>query len=322
MNTPSLNLELLRAFVAVAEHLSFTRAAERLNRTQATVSLQVRRLEASLGTTLFRRSTAHVELTAVGDGFLIDARRILAFSEQAIARIASQKVAGRIRIGVMEDYGTKILPRLLSEVAERFPLMQIEMEIGLTSRFLKKLGPSFDAVIAMHPEGETEGELICGERAIWAAASDHPVEDINPLAVALSSPDCLFRSWAVEALNQAGRPWRLAYVSPSLAAVEAIVEQGLAVTVVKGSMLAPGLRNIPVGQHVPQLPNAEIRFHRSTTLSQSGTLVVDQLARRLRAMALGFRPADATATAPRPQQPGRTADAGKQRGSDRKLVPR
>ncbi|RUZ94829.1 LysR family transcriptional regulator, partial [Mesorhizobium sp. M7A.F.Ca.CA.002.05.1.1] len=148
---PNLDPDLLRAFVVVAERLSFTRAAEQLNRTQAAVSLQVKRLEERIETILFRRSTARVELTAAGEGFLIDARRILALNEQAIARVSGQQVAGQVRIGVMEDYGTKILPRLLSGIAERFPLVQVEMEIGLTARLLKRLGSSFDAVIAMHP---------------------------------------------------------------------------------------------------------------------------------------------------------------------------
>lgn len=287
MSTSSLDPELLRAFVAVAEHLSFTRSAERLNRTQAAVSLQVRRLEERLGVALFRRSTGRVEITAAGEDFLIDARRILTLSEQAIARLSNQKVAGRIRIGVMEDYGTKVLPRLLADVAERFPLVQIEMEIGLTARLLKRLGPSFDAVFAMHPEGATEGELICREKAVWVAAADHAVEELDPLPVALSNPDCLFRTWAVEALSKAGRPWRLAYVSPSLSAVEAIVEQGLAVTVIKGSMLATGLRSVDSGRYVPPLPGAEIRLHRSETLTPSATLVIDHLAHRLHSMALG-----------------------------------
>ncbi|TPM39410.1 LysR substrate-binding domain-containing protein [Mesorhizobium sp. B2-3-4] len=283
----SLDPELLRAFVAVAERLSFTRAAEQLNRTQAAISLQVKRLEERLEVALFRRSTAHVELTAAGEDFLVDARRILVLNEQAIARVSNQRVAGRIRIGVMEDYGTKILPRLLADIAARFPLMQVEMEIGLTARLLKRLGSSFDAVLAMHPEGTAEGDLICRERAIWAAAAAHPVEELDPLPVALSDPDCLFRSWAVRALDKAGRPWRLAYVSPSLAATEAIVEQGLAITVVKGSMLTPGLRAVHSGRHVPVLPGAEIRLHRAATSSASAALVVDHLAHRLRLSTLG-----------------------------------
>ncbi|WP_352800892.1 LysR family transcriptional regulator [Mesorhizobium sp. M0320] len=67
MNT--LDPELLRAFIVVADRLSFTRAAEQLNRTQAAVSLQVKRLEERLDAALFRRSTARVELTAAGRGF-------------------------------------------------------------------------------------------------------------------------------------------------------------------------------------------------------------------------------------------------------------
>lgn len=283
----TLDPELLRAFVAVAERLSFTRAAEQLSRTQTAVSLQVKRLEERLGVTLFRRSTARVELTPTGEGFLIDARRILALNEQVIARVSDQRVAGRIRIGVMEDYGTRLLPPLLADIAERFPLVQVEMEIGLTTRLLKRLGASFDVVIAMHPEGGVEGDLICRERAIWAAAVNHAVEELEPLPVALSNPDCLFRAWAVEALNRAGRPWRLAYVSPSLSAVEAIVERGLAVTVVKGSMLASSLRSIPPGRHVPALPGAEIRLHRSESAAASVKLVVEHLALRLGSTALG-----------------------------------
>ncbi|TIN69606.1 MAG: LysR family transcriptional regulator, partial [Mesorhizobium sp.] len=65
------------------------------------------------------------------------------------------------------------------------------------------------------------------------------------------------------------------------------VEQGLAVTVVKGSMLAPGLRGVHPGRHVPPLPGAEIRLHRAATSSASAALVVDHLAQRLRLSALG-----------------------------------
>lgn len=285
MSSPSLDPELLRAFVAVAEHLSFTRAGEHLNRTQAAVSLQVRRLEDRLGVALFRRSTARVELTVAGEGFLLDARRILALNEQAIARISGQTVTGRIRLGVMEDYGTRLLPPILAELAERFPLAQVEMEIGLTSLLLKRLSSSFDAVLAMHREDTAEGEIISRENAVWVAAADRPVEDCDPLPVALSNPDCLFRTWATEALDNNGIPWRLAYVSQSLAAVEAIVERGLAVTVMKGSMVSPRLRRLPPGRLFPSLPRAEIRLHRARTLGQGEALIIDYVAERLRSLA-------------------------------------
>lgn len=287
MNGSNLNPELLRAFIAVADHLSFTRAAAHLNRTQATVSLQVRRLEERIGTALFRRSTSRVELTVAGNTLLADARRILALGEQAIARISQQKTAGRIRIGVMEDYGTKIMPRLLAGLVEAFPLVQVEMEIGLTARLLKKLGRSFDVVIAMHEEGALEGELICREQAIWVTSPDHATEEHCPLPVALSHSDCLFRTWAVKALDESNRLWRLAYVSPSQAATEAIVSQGLAVTVAKGSLISSRLRKAPPGRYVPQLPGAEIRLHRASDPDGCATSLVEYLARSLRSAATG-----------------------------------
>lgn len=287
MKNITLDPELLRAFVAVCEHLSFTRAAEQLNRTQATISLQVRRLEERLGTALFLRSTARVELTAVAHDFLNDARRILALSEAAITRLSSDKIAGNIRIGAMEDYGTKIIPRILVNLAKQFPHVKIEMELGITSRLLRKLGTAFDVVLAMHPQGAKEGSLICEEKPVWVTGSEHAAEEQTPLPIALSNPDCLFREWAIDALKKSEQPWRLAYVSPSLAAVEAIVLQGLAVTVIKRSMLQPGMRIIQPGKLLPALPRAEIRLHQSPVLDSASRRVVDYLETSLREASSG-----------------------------------
>ncbi len=281
MSMPSLDPELLRAFVAVAECRSFTRAAEHLHRTQAAVSLQVKRLEGQLGVVLLRRTTARVEISEVGEDFLLDAQRILALHEQALARVNGRQAAGRVRLGIMEDYGTRVLPKLLAAAAQRFPMVQVEVEIGLTARMLKRIGSSFDAVFAMHPVGTKEGELICRETPIWAAAHSRLVEELEPVPVALSDRDCLFRQWATHALDQARKPWRLAYVSTSLAALEAVVTQGLAITVVKRSMLAQTLRAVQHGRHLPALPKAEIRLHCAPKIAMPAKLVVEHLARAL-----------------------------------------
>jgi DNA-binding transcriptional LysR family regulator len=147
---------------------------------------------------------------------------------------------------------------------------------------LKRLGASFDAVFAMQPEGSSGGDLICREKAVWAASNNGATEELHPLPLALSDRDCLFRQWATQALDQAGKAWRLAYVSSSLAAVEAIVLQGLAVTVVKGSMLGPHLRALRSGPRLPRLPGAEIRLHQAAGIAQPAKLVVEHLAQGLR----------------------------------------
>jgi len=277
MSTPVLDPELLRAFVTVADHRSFTRAAAMLNRTQPAVSMQIKRLEDRLGAELFHRTKVIVELSPAGEGLLGYARRILTLNEEAVGRLREHKVEGVVRLGVMDDYGTLIVPPLLASFVAGYPLIHVEMETGLTSSMPARLGEAYDLVIAMHPQGRGEGEFLRREQAVWAAGASHPVEQQEPLPVALYPQGCLFRKWAMEALDAAKRPWRLAFVSHSLSAVESIAAQGLAVTVVKAGTFPKRLRRLSVHDGMPPLPAADICLHRAANLSRAATLLADHL---------------------------------------------
>lgn len=282
MSAPVLDPDLLQAFVAVAEHRSFTRAASALNRTQSAISMQVKRLEERLQAELFHRSTSSVDLSAAGEGLLGYARRILSLNAEAVGRVRAHGTDGRVRLGVMDDYGTLIVPPLLKDFVANYPLIHVEMETGLTSSMTDRLGEAYDLVIAMHPEGRGDGELLRTEQAVWAASASHRVEQLDPLPVALYPQGCLFRAWAMQALDEANRPWRLAFVSHSLSAVEAIAAQGLAVTVVKSGTFPPTLRRLTAREGMPRLPRAEIRLHRAQNLSHAASLLADHLVVALR----------------------------------------
>jgi len=277
MTMPVLDPDLLKAFVAVADHRSFTRAAALLNRTQSAVSMQIKRLEDRLGTELFHRTKVTVDLTIAGDGLISYARRILALNEEAVGKLRQHRIEGRVRLGVMDDYGTLVLPALLARFIALYPRIHVEMETGLTSGMVGRLGEAYDLVIAMHAEGHGEGELLRRDQAVWAASTSHQAWEIDPLPVALYPPGCLFRKWAIEALDRSERAWRLAFISHNLSAVEAIAAQGLAVTVVKSSFLPARLRVLSQEQGLPPLPGAEIRLHRASGLSRAGTLLADHL---------------------------------------------
>jgi DNA-binding transcriptional LysR family regulator len=277
MDLPALDPELLKAFVAVADQRSFTRAASQLGRTQSAISMQIRRLEDRLGTELFHRTRANVELSGAGEGLLGYARRILSLNDEAVARLREHKVEGVVRLGVMDDYGASILPPLLAGFMAGYPLIQVQMETGLTSTMPGRLGEAYDLVIAMHPAGSGEGEFLRNEQAVWAASPHHPVEMADPLPVALYPQGCLFRKWAMEALDGAKRRWRLAFVSHSLAAAEAIAAEGLAVTVVKSGTFPARLRPLTDRDGMPPLPMADICLHRAARLSRAATLLADHL---------------------------------------------
>jgi DNA-binding transcriptional LysR family regulator len=277
MNAPLLDPELLKAFVAVADSRSFTRAASQLNRTQSAVSMQIKRLEERLGVELFNRTKANVDLSSAGEGLLGYARRILTLNDEAVGKLRERKIEGVVRLGVMDDYGTLIVPPLLASFVACYPLVHVEMETGLTSSMPSRLGNAYDLVIAMHPEGSGEGEFLRREQAAWATSAFHPVEQQSPLPLALYPQGCLFRKWAIEALDAAKRPWRLAFVSQSLAAVESVAAQGLAVTVVKASTFPPKLRPLSERDGMPRLPAADICLHRTANLSQAGALLANHL---------------------------------------------
>lgn len=122
-----MELRHLNYFVAVAEELSFSRAADRLHIAQPSLSQQIRNLERELGVTLFRRTKRRVELSAPGEALLNEARDILHRAEQArelVRRVASGQV-GRLTIGFVGSAIYDVLPALLRAFEERHPDVQV-----------------------------------------------------------------------------------------------------------------------------------------------------------------------------------------------------
>lgn len=277
INGMTLDPELLKAFVAVADHLSFSRAASSLNRSQSAVSMQIRRLEERIGAELFHRTKIHVELSPVGERLIDYARRILILNDEAVGKIREQQVDGSVRLGVMDDYGANVMPGLLASFIAAYPRIQIEMETGLTAPMPARLGVDFDLVVAMHPVGSGDGELLRREQAVWATGADRTIDIPEPVPLALSRQGCLFRKWAVDALEAAKRPWRLAFVSQNLGAIENMAALGLAVTVVKSEMVSPRLRVLTERDGMPPLPAADICLHRAARLTRAAKLLAEHL---------------------------------------------
>jgi DNA-binding transcriptional LysR family regulator len=277
MTRPLLDLDLLKAFVAVATQKSFTHAARVLNRTQAAVSMQIKRLEGRVEVELFRRTRSSVDLTSAGENLLGFAKRILELNDEAVVRLRRRDAETVVRLGVMEDYGSSIIPPLLSAFTTKNPSVQVEMLTGLTAFMPARLGDAYDLVIAMHPQEQGEGQLLRRDRALWAVGQSHTSRNRDPLQVALFPKGCLFRKWAVEALDAAQMPWRLAFESHSHAAIESVVAQGMAITVFKASTFPRNLRPLANDEGMPLLPDADIRLHRAPNLSVAASQLADYL---------------------------------------------
>src|ERR1700690_4048365 len=166
-----LDFELLRAFVAVADHGGFNGAAERLNLTQSTISQQIKRLELETKRPLFRRTTRSVALTDDGEMLLGDARRLLQLEEAARLRLSAPRLAGTVRLGVVEEVAGGTLPPALGRFAAIHPGVKLEVQIGVSADLIEQLNAGrLDVVFAKRPLGTSRGRLLWREPLVWAAA--------------------------------------------------------------------------------------------------------------------------------------------------------
>ena len=120
-----LDTDQLRSFIAIVDEGSFTRAAERVHKTQSAVSMHIRRLEEQLGCALFVKQGRGTRLTAEGEQLVEYARRILREEAGALAALSRKGLRGTVRFGVPDDYAEAYLSDILQRFNHRHPLVEI-----------------------------------------------------------------------------------------------------------------------------------------------------------------------------------------------------
>src|SRR5258707_3835901 len=124
-----LDLELLRSFVSVVDSGGFTRAGERVHRTQSTVSQQIKRLEDDLGQPLLNRTAKDVTPTEAGERLLSYARRLLSLAEEARDVLSGPSKEGAVRLGIPEDFAAYRLTKLLARFSRSRPGLRLDVRV-------------------------------------------------------------------------------------------------------------------------------------------------------------------------------------------------
>lgn len=271
---PSIDTELLRSFVAIADHGGFTRAAEAVNRTQSAVSMQMKRLEEDvLQRPLFERSGRQVRLTAEGQVLLGYARRILKLHGEVITTLRQPHMVGAVRIGTPDDYVMRFLPGILARFAQAYPLVQVEVHCEPSGQLLGR--KDLDLTIVTREPGTEIGQLLRQERFVWAEAAGFDLHQQRPIPLAMFNSGCFCRAWVCNALEAAEIDYRIAYTSPSLSAIMALVGAGLAVTAQLQSLIPSDLRILGEAEGLPPLPLSSIVLLRN---AQTQSPVTEALA--------------------------------------------
>lgn len=238
----NLDLDLIRSFAAVVDLGSISAAARKVGRSQSAVSLQMDRLAESVGFSLLERRGRAVSPTPRGAAFLEDARRLLDLNDRVLTQHVHGAFAQPLRLGFLQDVGEQVLQRILSRLSASFPQAPITVRICTTSTMLDMLrAEELDVAVGFRSESELPASLLLREPMVWIAARQLRLDREAPVPLVLFEQPCSCRTAAIAALNAAGRPFRIAFTSPSLPGLMAAVGAGMGVTVRSPRALRPDL---------------------------------------------------------------------------------
>ena len=259
MTRIDLDPNLLRCFVAVADTRGFTAAGELIGLSQSGISVRIRNLEQRLGRRLLERTSRQVSLTEDGEMLLSYARRMVDLNDEAVIRLAGDEAKGRLRLGLADYIAPSHVPQILGRFNRLYPAVTMEMRTGLSMDFLPGYERGeLDVVIAGRGMVFKDGGLLYRDSLVWVMAPGFALQFDRPLPLAALPPHCTHRGISLQALDQAGIAWNLIYVSSSTTGLLAAVEGGLAVAMVPGSCVTPGLMRLGPEQGMPPLPDFEV----------------------------------------------------------------
>src|SRR5713101_3181882 len=258
-----MELRHLRYFVAVAEELNFTRAAEKLHLAQPSLTRQIHNLEDELGVRLLNRAKSQVALTEEGRSFLVDARRILALATESILAVQrlSRGESGQLNIAYLSNFDFQLLPETLAAFRQTFPhiaLNLFDMTPAEQVRAMEARKIDLGFVGLPPPAGarQLQWESIARQRTIVVLPVKHPLarkRQVNlgelktMFFVGLSEKTHPgFRDWLNETCRPAGFTPRVLQDAELEPALMTFVAEGLGVTLAR--------------EHIKKLPHPGVTF--------------------------------------------------------------
>lgn len=249
---------LLRTFVAVAETLSFTQAGVRLTLSQPTVSQHVRKLEHAAGRMLVQRDTRAVALTDNGEAMLGFARSILAAHDQASSYFTGSAMRGRLRFGSADDLALTQLPGILRDFRQLYPQINLELTVSQSPILLKRLlAGQLDLVYIKEDPGAGSGRLVRRDRMVWVAHRALTLEPGDPVPLIAYQAPSLSRAYAIDALESAGRTWRITCNVKEVNGALAAARAGIGIGVLPQSLIPADLAQVPAGLGLPALGDVD-----------------------------------------------------------------
>jgi DNA-binding transcriptional LysR family regulator len=267
----NLDLAALRSFVTVAEVGGVTRAAGYLNLTQSAVSMQIKRLEDSLGMQLFLRAARKLALSPEGEQLLSYGRRMLALNDEALSRFSVAACCGPIRLGVPHDVVYPVIPGILRRMAQAYPMVQVNLVSSFTVMMKEAFARGdFDVILTTEAAPDPGAEVLSSRALVWVGAAGGNAWQRRPLRLGFKDT-CIFRPTAQAALDTAGIGWEMATGGESEQAVEATVAADLAITARMAGSIPEGTEVIQGDNQLPALGEMKLALYRANRPADEAT---------------------------------------------------
>ncbi len=254
-----LDIDQLQTFIAIIDSGSFTKAADRVYKTQSAVSMQMRRLEERIGKQLFIKDGRGNRMTVEGEKLLNYARRIIRLNNEAIAAFDDNRLEGTLRIGTPDDYADRYMPEIIGRFAKTHPNVELyivcEPSVDLAERMHRG---ELDIALVTHNPRERMSDVVRTEPLCWVGSANHPIRDDAPVPLAVGRRDCPWRQVSCAALDAVGREHQILFTSWSCTVIAAAVLSGLAVSVMPESALRTGMKVLTQADGFPALPPVQI----------------------------------------------------------------
>ena len=284
MRLINLPIDNLRTLVAVVDLGSYTKAADRVGRTQPAVTLQIQKLQELAGCRIMKAGGRDFALTEDGELLLRYARQILRLNDEIASRLQRRKPEGVVRIGLPTDYAVAFLQRVLTNYVEQHKEVELEISCQLSAITMQRLADDeLDLAIAMYSEHQSDRLAYSwAERPIWVTAENSETHLKNPVPIAAHDKGCEYRERMIRALDSIGRPWRIAYVSPGISGLQEAVKAGFGVSALTKRTLLRGMQVLTEADGFPALPDIRIGLHyKHSNLSTAALMLVSYIVQSL-----------------------------------------
>lgn len=250
----NIPIEQLRSFMAIAELGSFTLAGEQLGRTQSAISLQIKKLEMLLGQSVFYRQGHNFELTQAGQILRQYAVQMLQLNDRLLGEFNQQTVAGKVRLGIPSEFAIALLPKIVGSFSRQNPQITLEVTCDLSRNLVEGFKKQqYDLVVSISDKPVDDEQYLKLDKLVWVASPAFQYQNGTALPLIVAPKGCIYRHRAMTCLEQANMPWQIIYTIMDLSGMQAVIEEGLGVTVLAESTVPKTLGIITLPTDLPPL---------------------------------------------------------------------